>query len=79
MAEVGRMPWIVNGLMLVEQGVSVVTNVFTVSLSLVVFTLVYGALMVANIYLLLKFARRGSASQSTPEQESGAYVLAPAE
>lgn len=79
MAEVGRMPWIVNGLMLVEQGVSVVTNVFTVSLSLVGFTLVYGALMVANIYLLLKFARRGSASQSTPEQESGAYVLAPAE
>ncbi len=79
MAEIGRMPWIVYTLMFVTQGVSLTTNVFTVGLSLTVFTLIYGALMVANIYLLVKYARRGITPQTPAPPETNAFVLQPAE
>jgi cytochrome d ubiquinol oxidase subunit I len=58
LTEVGRQPWIVFGLMRTEQGVSVVVSVATVLVSLLAFTLLYGALMAADIYLLAKYARR---------------------
>jgi cytochrome d ubiquinol oxidase subunit I len=58
LTEVGRQPWIVFGLMRTEQGVSVVVSVATVLVSLITFTLLYGALMVADVYLLAKYARR---------------------
>ncbi len=58
LTEVGRQPWIVFGLMRTEQGVSVVVSVATVLVSLMAFTLLYGALMVADVYLLAKYARR---------------------
>ena len=59
MTEIGRMPWIVYGLMLVERGLSVVVPAGQVLLTLLGFTLIYGVLMVANVYLMLKFARAG--------------------
>jgi cytochrome d ubiquinol oxidase subunit I len=61
MAEVGRQPWIVYTLMRTQDGVSVVVSSGTVALSLLVFTLVYAGLMAADVYLLAKFARRGTA------------------
>jgi cytochrome d ubiquinol oxidase subunit I len=68
MAEVGRQPWIVFGLMLTEQGVSEVVSAGTVFLSLAAFTLLYGALMVADVYLLAKYARKSpTADEETPE------------
>ena len=57
LTEVGLQPWIVFGLMRTEQGVSVIVSVATVLVSLTAFTLLYGALMVADIYLLAKYAR----------------------
>jgi cytochrome d ubiquinol oxidase subunit I len=59
LAEVGRQPWIVFGLMLTQDGVSQVVSVGAVGLSLASYTLLYLALMVANVYLLAKYARRG--------------------
>lgn len=59
MTEIGRMPWIVYGLMLVNTGLSVVVPAGQVLLTLLGFTLIYGVLMVANVYLMLKFARAG--------------------
>ncbi len=59
MTELGRQPWIVFGLMKTEAGVSSTVTAGMVLISLMLFTLVYGALMAADIYLLNKYARGG--------------------
>ena len=59
MTEVGREPWIVFGLMTVAQGVTPTLDMFSVSLTLVVFTVVYAVLMIAGLRLFVKFARAG--------------------
>ncbi len=59
MTELGRAPWVVFGLMKIEDGVSTAVPAGAVLTSLVGFTLVYGALMAADIYLLNKFAKAG--------------------
>jgi cytochrome d ubiquinol oxidase subunit I len=59
MTEVGRFPWIVYRVMLVEKGVSKVITGGHVLFSLLGFTLIYGVLMVADVYLMLKYARAG--------------------
>ncbi|MEO8612044.1 MAG: cytochrome ubiquinol oxidase subunit I [Chloroflexota bacterium] len=57
LTEVGRQPWIVQGLMTVDKAVSPNVTPAMLLISLVGFALVYGLLMVADIYLLQKFAR----------------------
>ena len=59
MTEIGRMPWIVYGLMQVGEGVSAVVPAGQVLLTMIGFTLIYGVLMVANVYLMTKYARAG--------------------
>lgn len=59
LTELGRAPWVVYGLMKIEDAVSPIVSGGAVLTTLVGFTLVYGALMVANVYLLTKFARAG--------------------
>jgi len=59
--ELGRQPWIVYGLMKTSDGVSAVLAPSQVLLSLVLFTLVYGALGAVDIYLLARYSRRGPA------------------
>ncbi len=59
MTEMGRQPWIVFGLQRTEEAVSPNVSTAMVAFSLLAFTLVYGVLMVADVYLLAKFARRG--------------------
>jgi cytochrome d ubiquinol oxidase subunit I len=58
-AEVGRQPWIVYGIMKTGDGVSKSLDVAQVVFSLAGFTLLYGVLGVIDIYLLAKFARKG--------------------
>ncbi|MGD8896404.1 MAG: cytochrome ubiquinol oxidase subunit I [Acidobacteriota bacterium] len=57
--EIGRAPWIVFGLMRLDQGVSIAVTAGEVLFSLLAFTLVYAALIVADVYLLRKYARAG--------------------
>lgn len=59
MAEVGRVPWIVYGLMLIEDGISLVVSPTQVLTTLIGYTLLYGALMVANVFLMFKYAKKG--------------------
>lgn len=59
MTEVGRVPWIVYGLMILRDGVSITVPIGFVATSLIVYTITYAALMVADIYLLVKFAKAG--------------------
>ena len=58
-AEVGRQPWIVYGIMKTSDGVSKSVSLSQVVGSLIGFTLLYGFLGVIDIYLLAKFARKG--------------------
>jgi cytochrome d ubiquinol oxidase subunit I len=58
-AEVGRQPWIVYGIMKTSDGVSKSIDLGQVVVSLLGFTLLYGALGVIDIYLLAKYARKG--------------------
>jgi len=59
LTELGRYPWVVFGLMKIENAVSPTVSAGSVLISLIGFTLVYGVLMVADIYLLAKYAKAG--------------------
>jgi cytochrome bd ubiquinol oxidase subunit I len=67
MTEVGRMPWIVYGLQKVDAGLSTSVSVLSIMITLVGFTLIYGVLAVADVYLLLKFIKKGPEEVSTEE------------
>jgi cytochrome d ubiquinol oxidase subunit I len=69
MTELGRQPWIVFGLQRTEEAVSPNVSTEMVAFSLIAFTLVYGVLMVADVYLLARFGRRGPAAieDETPD------------
>jgi len=73
MTEMGRYPWLVWGVLRLEQGVSPVPA-GQVLASLLIFTLVYGALMVADVYLLAKYARADTeliANDGVPDMTPG--------
>jgi len=75
LTEIGRAPWIVFGLMKIQDGISPTVPASIVLTSLVLFTLIYAALMAADVYLLTKYAKAGFSladyedSTSTPEGE----------
>jgi len=73
LAEVGRQPWIVYGLLFTENGVSTIVGAGTVLFSLLTFALIYGGLMVIDVYLLTKYARRGLSGG----KEAPALTMAP--
>jgi cytochrome d ubiquinol oxidase subunit I len=58
LAEVGRQPWIVYGIMKTSDAVSPI-SVSQVGISVVGFILVYALLGAVDFYLLFKFARKG--------------------
>jgi len=62
MTELGRIPWVVYGLMTVDQGVSAIVSGGQVLVSLLGYTLVYGALMVSMVYLMIKYVKAGPES-----------------
>ncbi len=68
LTEVGRFPWIVYGLMRIEKGVSTMVGAGTVAITLVGFTLIYAALIVANVYLMVKFAKIVPAPEEAASQ-----------
>ena len=58
-AEMGRQPWIVYGIMKTSDGVSRALSTGQVAASLVGFVLLYGLLGAVDIYLLTKYAKKG--------------------
>jgi cytochrome d ubiquinol oxidase subunit I len=77
LTELGRQPWIVFGLQKTADAVSPSVSGGSVLFSLVLFTLLYGVLMIADVYLLAKFARKGPASDQE-EPVDGVEDLSPA-
>jgi cytochrome d ubiquinol oxidase subunit I len=69
LTEVGRTPWTVYGVLKLEDSVSYSVGTGALWLSLIGYVVLYGALMVADIYLLTKFAKAGPVSD---EAEGGA-------
>lgn len=59
LTETGRQPWVVHGLMQTKDAVSPNLTPATVLISLIGFVLIYAALMVIDLYLLVKFAKKG--------------------
>jgi cytochrome d ubiquinol oxidase subunit I len=57
--EIGRAPWIVFGLQRIADGVSKSVTAGELLFTLVGFTLLYGVLMAADVYLLAKYAKAG--------------------
>ncbi len=57
LTELGRQPWIVFGLQKTAEAVSPTVSGGMVLFSTIAYTLLYGALMVADVYLLSKYAR----------------------
>ena len=66
LAEVGRQPWIVYGLMKTSDAVSPITA-SQVGISLAAFILVYGALGTIGFYLITKIAVNGPEPVGSPE------------
>ena len=63
LAELGRQPWIVYGVMKTEDAVSPNVTAGMVLATLALFTAVYGVLMVVDLYLLRKYAVAGPAPE----------------
>ncbi|MBN2387254.1 MAG: cytochrome ubiquinol oxidase subunit I [Anaerolineales bacterium] len=57
--EMGRQPWIVQGLLQTQEAVSPNVSAGMVLFSLIGFVAIYAALMVADVYLLTRFAKAG--------------------
>ena len=78
LTEIGRQPWIVQGLMRTEEGLSPNLTTTDLWISLIGFAVVYGALAVADFYLLWKFATLGRGSDellSLPDATDGGPSL----
>jgi cytochrome d ubiquinol oxidase subunit I len=69
LTEMGRQPWVVFGLMKTAQAVSPTSTIGTVLISLIGFTLVYGALIAADVYLLVKYAKAGPEPEAAPSPQ----------
>ena len=76
LTELGRQPWIVQGLMRTEEGISPNLTVTDLWISLIGFTLIYGILAVADFYLLWKYATTSASTdellplpQNSPDEE----------
>lgn len=72
LTELGRQPWVVYGLLKTADAVSPNVTAGHVLTTLIGFTVVYGILIVVDVYLLVKFAKAGPTEEShtdsfTPE------------
>lgn len=75
MTEMGRFPWAVYGLMKIEDGVSLVVAGGSVLFSTLVYTLVYGLLMAAAIFLWIKFIKAGP--EPAPKEQGAEMEMTP--
>ena len=67
LTELGRQPWVVFGLMKTSAGVSPTVSWGMVLFSVVAFTLLYGALLAADVYLLARYSLgEGAAAEAEP-------------
>lgn len=80
MSEIGRQPWIVNGLMLTADAVSPNVSTGALLFSLIAYSLVYTALAIVMVVLFIKTIKQGpyekskdDVDTSDPFEEGGVY------
>jgi len=73
--EMGRQPWIVNGVMPTLQGLSPSVGAGPTWLSLILYTLIYGVLAVVEVKLLLKYIKLGLPEKVTVSVKDEAEPL----
>lgn len=69
MSEIGRQPWVVNGLMRTADGVSPNVSTGQLLFSLISFSLIYTILAIVMVYLFVKVIKRGP-HEKLPEDVS---------
>jgi cytochrome d ubiquinol oxidase subunit I len=69
MAEVGRQPWVVQGLQRIQDGVSDIPLSFVV-ISFTGFVIIYTALAIVDVYLLKKAAGKAPSESAADPQEA---------
>lgn len=67
LTEVGRQPWVVQGLQKTSEAVSKSVTANEVLISMIVLTLLYGVLMLVDLFLLCKYSRMGTEGLETIE------------
>lgn len=72
--EMGRQPWVVFGLMKTENAFSPTITPGMVLTSLILFTLVYALLMVADVYLMFQYAKAGPVEKKLDPMIEEGYV-----
>ena len=72
LTENGRQPWIVQGLMKTVNASSPSVTSTDIWISLIVFVLIYAALGAADLFLMLRYARKGLGHEDEADMESGA-------
>lgn len=76
LTEIGRFPWVVYGLLKMENGVSTSITRGMLLTSLIGFVLVYAFLMAVTLYLLLKYAKAGpELKPPTPPDEEIIHLV----
>jgi cytochrome bd ubiquinol oxidase subunit I len=69
--EIGRQPWVVQGLLLTKDAVSPSVGAWSVGLTLAGFTLLYGVLALVEAKLMIRAARTGPDPEGTFVPEGG--------
>ena len=77
LTEVGRFPWVVYGLVKMQDGVSKSVTWGMLLTSLIGFILVYGLLIAANVYLMVKFSKAGPGGMSEGVEEPTPTLVSP--
>ena len=72
LTESGRQPWIVQGLMKTVNANSPGVTATDIWISLITFVLIYIALGAADLFLMLRYARRGLEDEHAAGSEAGA-------
>jgi len=75
LTEVGRYPWVVFGVMRLDQAVSPAVTAGELLVTLIGFTLVYGLLMAADLYLLVKYAKAGPMVKTEAPMDEAEFSL----
>lgn len=73
LTENGRQPWIVQGLMKTVDASSPSVTSTDIWISLIVFVLIYIALGVADVVLMVRYARKGLGHEEAPDESSQAH------
>ena len=77
LTEVGRFPWVVYGLVKMQDGVSKAVTGGMLLTSLIGFIIVYGMLISANVYLMLKYSKAGPISAPESYNEAAPSLIGP--